>query len=135
MMTKLAKGTFDVQVIPQPAEEGIGDPGIGRMALDKTFHGDLQATSKGQMLPLRTAVDGSAGYVAIECVSGSLNGRQGRFAMQHSGTMTRGAPLLEVIVIPDSGTDELVGLSGTLAITIVDGAHYYAFDYSLPDTE
>lgn len=134
-MTKLARGTFDVQVIPQPAEDGIGDPAIGRMALDKTFHGELQATSKGQMLALRTTVEGSAGYVAIESVSGRLDGRQGTFALQHSGTMTRGAPLLDVIVIPDSGTGELVGLSGLLAITIVDGAHHYAFDYSLPDAD
>jgi len=134
-MSMLANGTFEVQVTPQPAQDGVGDPGIGRMALDKTFSGDLEATSKGQMLALRTAADGSAGYVAIECITGTLHGRRGSFALQHSGTMTRGAASLTVTVIPDSATDELIGLSGLLSIKIVDSQHHYAFDYTLPDAE
>jgi hypothetical protein len=99
-MTKHACGTFEVKMIPQPAEENIGDASIGRMALDKQFSGDLVASSKGQMLAICTAVDGSAGYVAMEQVTGTLHGLSGSFAMQHSGTMTRGTPQLSVTVVP-----------------------------------
>jgi hypothetical protein len=127
-----ASGTFDVKMIPQPTEEGVGDASIGRMALDKNYRGDLEATGLGQMLAIRTSVEGSAGYVAMEQVSGTLCGRSGAFALQHSGTMTRGAPQLSISVVPDSGTDELLGLAGELAITIADGKHSYAFEYSLP---
>ncbi len=128
-----ASGTFEVKMIPQPADDGVGDAGIGRMALDKQYHGDLAATGQGQMLALRTAVDGSAGYVALERVSGTLLGRRGAFALQHSGTMNRGAPQLIIAVVPDSGSDELQGLAGSLAITITDGKHGYDFEYTLPD--
>lgn len=127
-----ASGKFDVKMIPQPAQDGAGDAGIGRMMLDKYYHGDLEATGLGQMLALRTVVEGSAGYVALERVSGSLQGRSGAFALQHSGTMTRGTPQLVITVVPDSGSDELQGLTGTLAITISDGQHFYDFEYTLP---
>lgn len=130
-MTTHASGPFDVKLTPQPAEPDI-DGGLGRMALDKTFHGDLEATSKGTMLSAMTDVKGSAGYVALERVSGTLHGRRGSFVLQHSGTMDRGTPTLSVSVVPDSGTDELVGLSGTMAIVIARGAHNYGFDYELP---
>jgi len=127
-----AHGTFEVKMIPQPAQDGVGDPGIGRMALDKQFHGDLEATGKGQMLAAGTDVPGSAGYVALERVSGTLHGRHGTFALQHSGTMARGAPQLSITVVPDSATGELLGLAGKLAITIADGKHSYDFEYMLP---
>jgi hypothetical protein len=127
-----ATGPFDVKMTPQPATDGFGDPAIGRMALDKTFHGDLAATSKGEMLAVRTSIAGSAGYVAMERVVGTLHGRGGSFALQHSGSMSRGAPSLAIHVVPDSGTDALVGLTGTLTITNVDGKHAYDFAYDLP---
>jgi hypothetical protein len=128
-----ASGTFEVRMTPQPAQDDVGDPGIGRMVLDKQFHGDLEATGKGQMLPAGTDVSGSAGYVALERVSGTLHGRSGTFALQHSGTMTRGTPQLSITVVPDSGCGELLGLTGTLAITITGGQHFYDFEYTLPD--
>jgi hypothetical protein len=131
-MTTHARGTFEVKMTPQPVQDGVGDPGIGRMALDKQFQGDLEAIAKGQMLAAGTDVSGSAGYVALDRVSGTLHGRSGTFALQHSGTMTRGTPQLSITVIPDSGTGELLGLAGTLAITITDGQHFYDFEYTLP---
>jgi len=129
------RGTFDVKLTPQPAESQVGDPTIGRMAIDKQFHGDLEGTSKGQMLAAGTDVKGSAGYVAIERVAAALDGRKGTFALQHSGTMTRGDGRLTITVIPDSGTGELAGISGTMTIEIADGEHFYSFDYSLSDTQ
>lgn len=131
-MTMHAHGTFEVKMTPQPAQDGVGDPGIGRMALDKQFHGDLEATGNGQMLAAGTDVPGSAGYVALERISGTLHGRRGTFALQHSGTMTRGAPQLSIAVVPDSATGELLGLTGRLVITIADGRHSYDFEYTLP---
>lgn len=128
-MTSRASGTFEVTITPQPHVEAVGDEGIGRMALDKQFSGDLVAASKGQMLASRSDVQGSAGYVALERVRGTLAGKRGSFALQHSGTMTRGAPHLVITVVPDSATDELVGLSGTMAIQISGGKHSYTFDY------
>jgi hypothetical protein len=104
------------------------------MSIDKKFHGDLDGVSKGQMLAAGTVVKGSAGYVAIELITGTLHGRKGSFVLQHSGTMTRGAPELSVTVVPDSGTDQLVELSGKMMITIVNGKHLYDFDYTLPAT-
>jgi hypothetical protein len=101
------------------------------MSIDKQFHGDLEAFGKGQMLTAMSSVEGSAGYVAIEQVTGSLHGRTGGFVLQHSGTMTRGAPQLIVSVAPDSGTGELAELAGTMTITIADGKHSYDFEYSL----
>jgi len=101
------------------------------MSIDKQFHGDLEGTSKGQMLAVSSEVKGSAGYVAMERITATLQGRRGSFALQHSGTMTRGTPQLTVTVVPDSGTDQLVGLSGKMKINIVDGKHFYEFDYTL----
>jgi len=128
-----AKGTFEVKMAPQPAQEGVGDASIGRMGLDKQYSGDLEATGKGQMLATRSAVEGSAGYVALEKVSGTLHGRSGAFALQHSGTMTRGVSQLIVSVVPDSGSEGLLALAGTLTITQTDGKHFYDLDYTLPD--
>ncbi|MEK6301927.1 MAG: DUF3224 domain-containing protein [Acidobacteriota bacterium] len=134
-MTKHASGTFDVKVSPQPQDEKVGDPTVGRMSLDKQFHGDLEGTSKGQMLVMGTEVQGSAGYVAMERVIGTLHGRKGTFALQHIGTMTRGAPQLSVTVVPDSGTGELVGLAGKMSINITGGKHLWEFEYTLPKSQ
>jgi len=133
-MTTRASGTFEVKLSPQAADDKSEDTTLGRMSIDKQFHGDLEATSKGQMLTAGTAVKGSAGYVAIERVSGTLHGRSGSFVLQHSGTMTRGAPQLTVTVVPDSGTGQLVGLAGKMAINIADGKHSYDFEYMLTET-
>jgi len=130
-MTIQANGSFEVELAPQAPAEGES-PAISRMVLDKRFSGDLEATSQGQMLAFRTPTDGSAGYVAMEQVSGTLGGRRGSFVLQHSGIMERGESSLTLIVVPDSGTDELEGLSGTMAIIIEQGHHRYEFDYSLP---
>jgi Protein of unknown function (DUF3224) len=130
-MTTHAAGRFDVKIAPQPADAYADGATLGRMTIDKQFHGDLEATSKGQMLTGMGAEKGSAGYVAIERVTGSLGGRRGSFVLQHSGTMDRGAPTLSVSVVPDSGTDELAGLTGTMTIDPGGGKHTYTFDYSL----
>ena len=130
-MTK-ASGTFEVKTTPQ-APDAADSSGIGRLLLNKVFKGDLDATSKGQMLGMGTAVEGSAGYVAMEHVSGSLNGNEGTFALQHIGKMTRGTPDLNVSVVPDSGTAALTGLSGKMQIIIADGKHSYEFEYKLTD--
>ena len=105
---------------------------LGRMSISKQFHGDLEATSTGQMLTAGTSVKDSAGYVAVERVTGSLNGRAGSFILQHTGVMTRGAPDLTITVVPDSGSDQLAGLVGRMSILIADGKHSYVFDYTLP---
>lgn len=125
-----AVGTFEVKVTPQAAEEGDG--GISRMLLDKRIHGDLEGTSKGQMLT-GGIVKGSGGYVAMEKITGTLKGRSGSFMLQHSATMTKGEPQLSITVVPDSGTGELAGLAGTFNIKIDGGKHSYEFDYSLPE--
>jgi hypothetical protein len=126
-----ARGTFDVKTIPQPAdEEGVA---IGRLLLDKQFHGDLEATSKGQMIAVRTGVTNSAGYVAMEQVSGTLLGRTGSFVLQHSGTVNRGEQELLITVVPDSGTGELTSLMGTMTIIIEGGKHSYDFEYSMDE--
>jgi hypothetical protein len=104
------------------------------MTMDKQFSGDLAGTGKGQMLSAGTSVKGSAGYVAIEKFTGTVGGRSGSFVLQHSGTMTRGTPHLAISVVPDSGTGELAGISGTMTIRITDGQHFYEFDYSLDRT-
>jgi hypothetical protein len=131
MPTNLAAGTFEVKLVPLEAYAGGEDANLGRMSIDKEFLGDLAATSKGEMLSARTAVKGSAGYVAIERVSGSLQGKRGTFVLQHTGTMNQGTPELAVTVVPDSGTDELVGLAGSMTIDIAEGRHSYTFNYSL----
>jgi len=136
-MSTRASGTFEVTVTPQLAEEaGQGsDLAIARTTIDKQFSGDLQATSKVQMLSIGTRTAGSAGYVAMEWVSGILHGLSGRFALQHSGSMNRGATTLSITVVPDSGTGELVGISGRMDIDIVDGKHFYGFDYTFAAIE
>jgi len=131
-MTKRARGTFEVRLTPQSLEALAQEPTLGLLSIDKQFFGDLDAHSAGAMLSAGTAVDGSAGYVAIERVSGMLQGRSGSFVLQHNGTMNRGAPELTIAVVPDSGTDELAGLSGTMQILIEDGKHSYDFSYTLP---
>ena len=125
-----ARGTFDVKVLPQAADDSAGGP-FSRLFLDKQFHGDLEASSKGQMLGASTAVEGSAGYVALELVSGTLNGRRGSFILQHIGSMSKGVPTMNVTVVPDSGTDQLTGLAGTMTIIIAGGKHSYEVEYTL----
>jgi flagellar basal body rod protein FlgG len=132
-MAHHARGTFEITVSPQPTQDGVGDPSVGRMAIHKQFHGDLEGTGNGQMLAVGTPVDGSAGYVAMERVTGTVHGRQGSFALQHTGTLTRGAPQLSVSIVPDSGTEGLSGITGQLEIIIANGVHGYHLEYSLPD--
>lgn len=129
-MKSRALGTFEVKLSPV----STADPSLGRLTLDKEFHGDLEATSRGEMLSAMGRVKGSAGYVAMERVSGTLAGRSGSFALQHSGTMNRGAPQLTITVVPDSGTEQLGGISGTMNIIVEGKKHSYEFDYTLaPD--
>jgi hypothetical protein len=132
-MTRTARGDFEVKVAPVAQDDLPDGAAMGRYSLDKTYHGDLPATGKGEMLTAGTPVEGSAAYVAIEHVTGSLDGRKGSFILQHHGTMGHGEQHLEITVVPDSGTGELVGLAGSLEITIADGKHSYALEYTLPD--
>lgn len=131
-MATRASGTFDVELTPQPVDES-GNATVGRMSIAKHFHGDLEGSSNGQMLTAGTSVKGSAGYVAIERVTGVLQGRTGSFTLQHTGTMTRGTPELSVTVVPDSGTDQLAGLAGKLDIQVTGGHHCYEFEYTIAD--
>lgn len=126
-----ASGTFEVKIGPLTGYAQSESNKLGRMSIDKQFKGELEAVSKGEMLTAGGAVKGSAGYVAIEYVTGTLNGKRGSFAFQHSGTMTRGTPHLSVTVVPDSGTDELAGISGEMTIIIAEGKHSYELDYQL----
>jgi len=128
-----AVGTFQVKINSLPAYNTSADAMLARMSIDKEFHGDIEATSQGEMLSAGTAIKGSAGYVAIERVTGTLDGRSGGFVLQHNATMTRGVPYLNIIVVPDSGTGELVGLAGTMNIVIEKGKHSYEFQYSFSD--
>ena len=130
-MSTRATGTFDVKLAPQ-VTEGYGEDGtLGRMTIDKELHGDLEGTSKGQMLAAMTSIPNSAGYVAIERVTGSLHGRSGTFALMHTGTMNRGTAGLDILVVPDSGTGALAGLTGTFNIIRANGMHSYEFDYEI----
>jgi hypothetical protein len=126
-MMSHAVGTFEVKLLPLATDEKA----LSRMSIDKQFHGDLEATSRGEMLAAMTSVKGSAGYVAMERVTGTLHGRKGDFILQHSSTMTRGTPQQSVTVVPDSGSDQLTGLTGSLTILIADGKHSYEFQYEL----
>ena len=130
-MTTRAAGTFDVKLNPLPTSDASEGSPLSRMSIDKQFHGDLDAVSKGEMLAAGTAVKNSAGYVAIERVIGTLGGRKGSFVLQHSATMDRGTPHLLITVVPDSGTGELAGLTGRMTITIAEGKHFYEFEYTL----
>ena len=127
-----ATGSFEVQMQPQGSGDAGAGSSLGRMSLDKQFSGDLQAVGKGEMLAARSDVPTSAAYVAIERVTGTLHGRSGSFALVHRGVMTASAQELSIQVVPDTATGELAGLSGTLAIRIEAGRHYYEFEYSLP---
>ncbi len=125
-----AKGEFDVKVIPQAADDAAAGP-FTRYVLDKRFHGDLDGTSKGQMTAAGTAVEGSAAYVAFEVVTGTIDGRHGTFVLQHLGMMRKNVPALRVTVVPDSGTEQLAGLTGQMTIVIEKGKHFYDFEYSI----
>jgi hypothetical protein len=128
-----ATGPFEVKLDPQAPDEKGGAAAIARILIDKHFHGDLEATSKGTMLAAGTGAKGSSGgYVALEFVTGALNGHTGTFVLQHSATMNRGVPHLTVTVVPDSGTGQLTGLAGIMDILITDGKHSYDFEYTLP---
>jgi hypothetical protein len=128
-MTNHATGTFEVKLTPQ--DDKSEDKTMGRMTFDKRWHGDLEGTSNGQMLTGGDVSKGSAGYVAIEKFSGTVKGRKGTVIFQHSATMTKGEGQLTITVVPDSGTDELAGISGKLTIKIENGKHFYNFEYSL----
>jgi hypothetical protein len=129
-----AHGTFEVKMTPRkPDNKEAESANLGRMSIDKKFSGDLDAISQGEMLSAMTEVKGSAGYVAMERVSGTLQGRSGSFVLQHTGTMTRGTPALTATVVPDSGTAQLAGLAGAMTIKIEAGKHFYEFDYTLPE--
>jgi hypothetical protein len=133
LVTNHALGPFDVKMTPQ---DDKNDTGLGRMTFDKQFHGDLEATSKGQMLAAGNGAKGSSGaYVALERVTGTLKGRSGSFALVHTGIMTRGTPQLTITVVPDSGTGQLAGIAGKMTINIAaDGKHSYDLEYTLPST-
>jgi Protein of unknown function (DUF3224) len=132
-MSQHAAGPFDVKVVPQKPDTQIARAAnLGRLTIDKRFHGDLEGISKGEMLATHTDVPGSAGYVALERVTGTLKGRNGSFVLQHSATMTRGKAASSISVVPDSGTGELRGISGKMTITVAsDGAHSYEFDFKI----
>ena len=130
-MTTRATGAFDVKITPLASDTPAEGSPLGRMSLEKQFHGDIDATSSGEMLTAGTAIRNSAGYVAIERVTGTVHGRKGTFALQHNATMTRGVGKLDIVVVPDSGTGELTGISGALTIEITGGKHDYTFDYTI----
>jgi hypothetical protein len=132
-VTGQARGTFEVKVKPLPADEKVAGLTVGRMSIDKQLAGDIEGTSKGEMMTAGAIVQGSAGYVAIEQVTGTLRGRGGSFTLLHMGTMKQGGEFnLTITVVPDSGTDQLAGLTGKMAIIVADGTHAYEFDYALP---
>jgi hypothetical protein len=132
-MSQRATGSFDVKVVPQKPDTQIARAAnLGRLTIDKRFHGDLEGISKGEMLAVQSDVKGSAGYVALERVTGKLQGRSGGFVLQHSATMTRGESAAAITVVPDSGSGELAGLTGKMTIKVgADGAHTYEFDFKL----
>jgi hypothetical protein len=130
---RYATGSFDVKTTPLKFDDGAAPESLGRFSLEKRYHGPLDATAKGQMLTVGTKVEGSALYVAVEVVEGTLDGRKGTFALNHTGTMTRGTPALSITIVPDSGTGELAGISGSMTIRIEKGgAHFYDLEYALP---
>lgn len=131
-MTQTARGTFTVEMLPQPDSDVVEGVTLGRMTLSKQINGDLCGTGKGQMLTALTHQEGSAGYVAIERIHGSLHGRRGSFVLQHRGTMERGAKSLSIRIVPDSGTGELAGITGSFELAIEDGVHHYTLHYRLP---
>ena len=130
-MTRQVSGSFDITRTAEPPFDTADGVTLGRMRFDKTFHGPLAATSVVHMTSAMTSVKGSAGYVAVERISGALEGRAGSFVVLHAGLMSRGAQSLTITVVPDSGTGELVGLAGSMAIEIVEGKHHYRMSYTL----
>jgi hypothetical protein len=134
-VTTRATGTFDVKLNPLANDADPDGSTLSRLSIDKVFKGDIDGTSKGEMLSAGTQTKGSAGYVAMERVTATVHGKRGTFVLQHSASMTRGTPLLSITVVPDSGTGELAGLTGTLAIIIESGKHSYQFEYSLNGVE
>lgn len=132
LVTMHARGTFEVQITPMPVDGYTDAATLGRMTIDKQFSGDLAGTGKGQMLTGMGQVKGSAAYSAIERFTGTVAGKQGTFVMQHTGVVTRGAQSLLIAIVPDSGTGELAGIGGTLAITITGKQHAYDLEYTLP---
>jgi hypothetical protein len=132
-MPRTANGSFTVEMKPLAEPDAADGVSLGRMSLDKRFEGDMVATSHGTILTVLTPVKESAGYVAIERVTGTLHGRHGSFVFQHAATMTRGAHQLSITVVPDSGTGDLAGISGAFRLTIAEGRHLYEFEYSLPE--
>lgn len=125
----VVSGTFEVKINPEAMSATAAESGLGRMSLDKRFHGPLEASSKGEMLAFMDRALMSGGYVAMELVQGTLDGRRGSFVLQHTGSMVRGAPGLSVAVVADTGREELAGLAGTLTIRTEGGQHFYDFDY------
>ncbi|MFZ6863915.1 DUF3224 domain-containing protein [Undibacterium sp. Ji67W] len=125
-------GSFEVKLVPQPVAAGTESAILGRMSIAKQFYGELNAHSLGEMLASRSVTPGSAGYVAMERVTGTLLGKKGSFVLMHLGSMQSGASELKIQVVPDSGSEELIGLSGLMQIEIKDGQHFYTFDFSLP---
>ncbi len=130
----IVTGKFEVKLQPlEPFSKGENEVNLGRMSIDKKFEGELSAASKGEMLSVMTQVKGSAGYVAIEQVDGTLSGKRGSFVLQHFGTMNKGKNYLNIEVVPGSGTDELKGLSGKMNIRIEEGQHYYDLEYKITE--
>ena len=128
-------GQFDVRISPEALSATAQSSGLARMSLDKRYHGALDASGVGEMLSARAGVAGSAGYVALERVEGTLEGRHGSFYLQHSGSMMRGTPTLAVTVVPDTGSDQLQGLRGSLVIRLEEGRHVYDFTYDFSETQ
>ena len=136
-MSQRATGDFEIKVTPQKPDTQIARAAnLGRLTIDKRFHGELEGISKGEMLAAHTEVQGSAAYVAMERVTGTLKGRSGSFVLLHSATMCRGKPVSSITVVPDSGTGELTGITGKMSITVAaDGAHSYEFDFKVEPQE
>ena len=131
-MTSRASGSFEVKITPQGTPDAAAGVTLGRMSIDKQLSGDLEATTKGEMLTAMADANGAAAYVAVERVTGALAGKRGTFVLMHNATMTRDGRHLNVTVAPGSGTDQLAGLTGSMDINIVDGKHFYEFEYTLP---
>ena len=129
-MENLARGTVEVTLHPNPPHDTVDGVALARIKIDKVFRGDLQGTGHVDMLSAGGSVQGSAGYVALERVSGTLQGKRGTFVLQHTGIMNRGAPSLQIAVVPDTGTGELKGLSGRFVIDMDNGQHSYLFTYA-----
>ena len=130
-MLRTAKGTFEITMTPAPAGEGAGRVAVGRMLIDKQYAGDFIGVGQGEMLSAGNPGAGSAGYVAMEHVTGAFGALTGSFALQHAGTMHGGESILNISVVPGSGTGELAGISGKLKLDIVGRTHHYELEYTL----